>query len=85
MCLKLEWMLYICSICSPNLELLINPPLLTHPILGTEAVGLCGGGGGRWVPSTLTSSWHEESHFLLEAFWNHLHLHCGFGAYPGSL
>ena len=40
MCLKLEWMLYICSICSPNLELLINPPLLAHPILGTQAVGL---------------------------------------------
>ena len=40
MCLKLEWMLYICSICSPNLELLINPPLLAHPVLGTQAVGL---------------------------------------------
>lgn len=63
MCLKLEWMLYICSICSPNLELLINPPLLAHPILGTQAVGLWGGAVGYLLPwllpgmKSLISSW----------------------------
>ena len=54
MCLKLAWMLYMCSICSPNLELLINPPLLTHPILGAQAVGLWGGGQlGTFYPDFL--------------------------------